>query len=80
MMSSYLQTHSLIQQKLEFNDVNNNDGLLDIQNNQLPSRVEYLIQHQHVISETTPCEKSSYFPLPKELKNPLINIQSNDNE
>ena len=41
------------------------------------------IQHQLVILEIAPCEGSRYFPLPKELRNPmngLINIQNEDNE
>ena len=29
------------------------------------------MQHQLVISEITPCEGSSYFPLPKELRDPI---------
>ena len=41
------------------------------------------ILKQRVISEITPCEESSDFPLHKELRNPkkgLINIQDEDNE
>ena len=37
-----------------------------------------MIQYQLVISEVPPCEGSSYFAFPKELRNPmkeLINIQ-----
>ena len=57
----------------------NIDELLDMQHNQLLAKVErwtykgldwtiYLIlQHQLVTSETAPCEKSSYFPLPKDV-------------
>ena len=42
-----------------------------------------MLQNEFVISEIAPCEGSSFFPLPKELKNPmkgLINIQCEDNE
>ena len=42
-----------------------------------------ILQRQLVISEMAPCERSPYFPLPKELSNPtkrLINIQNEDNE
>ena len=41
------------------------------------------MQHQLVISEIAPCGWSSYFPLPKEKRNPgkgLSNIQHEDNE
>ena len=81
-------------EKLKFNDTNT-DKLLHIQNNQLSSRVEgwtyegsdwtinSIIQHELVISEIATCEGTFYFPLPKELKNPmkgLINIQNKDNQ
>ena len=36
-----------------------------------------------MVSEISPCEKSTYFPLPQELKNPmkgLISIQNKFNE
>ena len=71
------------------------DEILDIQHKRLSSRVENwtyevsgwtiysIIQHQCVISEISPCEGSSYFPLPKEVRNPmigLINIQNEKNE
>ena len=46
--------------------------------------INLIIQHQLVISEiSAPCEGSSYFPLSKELANPinaLINIQKEDDE
>ena len=45
--------------------------------------INWILQHQIVISEITPSEGSSYFPLPKELRNPmkgLINIQNENNE
>ena len=35
----YLQTHGLIQKKIEFNDIYT-DGLLDTQHNKLSSKVE----------------------------------------
>ena len=35
----YLQTHGLIQKKIEFNDIHT-DGLLDTQYNKLSSKVE----------------------------------------
>ena len=41
------------------------------------------MQHQIFTSELAPCERISYFPLPKEHKNPmkgLINIQNENNE
>ena len=41
-----------------------------------------ILQHQFVISEIAPWEGSSYFPLPKELRNPmkgLISIQNKNN-
>ena len=81
-------------EKIEFNYINI-DELLDIQHNQFSSIVEkwmyersswtinWLIQHQLVISEIAPCEGSFYFPMPNELRNPmkgLINIQNEDNE
>ena len=71
------------------------DEILDIKHNQISSRVERwtyersgwtidsIIQHQLVISEITPCEESFYFPLPKELRNPmrgLINSKNEDSE
>ena len=80
--TKYLQTHGSIKKKSEFNDTNA-DELLDIQRNHLSSRVERwacegsgwiinsIIQHQLVISEIASCEGSSYFPLPKELRNPM---------
>ena len=40
------------------------------------------LQQQHFISEIDSCEGSSYFPLPKELRNAmtgLINIQNEGN-
>ena len=64
--------------KKEFIDTNI-DELLDIQHNQLLTKVERwiykgldwtihsILQHQLVTSETAPCEKSPYFPLPKDL-------------
>ena len=73
----------------------NIDELLDIQHSQLSSRVERwmydwsgwttesAIQYQLVISEISPREVNSYFPLSKELINSievLINNQSKDNE
>ena len=45
--------------------------------------INSILQRQVVISEIALCEGSSYFPLPKKLRNPikgLINIQSEDNE
>ena len=80
-------------EEIEFSYINI-DELIDIQNNQLSSRVERWIHEgsdwtvnsilkQRVISEITPCEESSCFPLHKELRNPmkgLINIQDEDNE
>ena len=69
--------------------------LLVIQRNQLSLRVERwtyeglgwkinsIIQHQLVISKLPTGERSSYFPLPKELRYPvkgLSNIQHEDNE
>ena len=80
-------------EKLEFNGTNI-DELLDIQHNQLSSRVErwtyersswtinLIIQYHFIISENTPYEGSSYFPLPKELRNSvkgLVDIQIEDN-
>ena len=68
---------------------------LDIQHNQLSSRVERgehegsgwtihsSLQHLIAISEIASCKGSSYFLLPQELRNPmkiLINIQNEDNE
>ena len=81
-------------EKIEFSDINI-DELLNREHIQRSSRVERLahegsgwtfhsiLQHQFVISEVTPIEESSYFLLPKELRNPLkelINIQNKDNE
>ena len=65
----------MIKKKIEFNDTNI-DELLDIQHNQLSSRVQRL-------SEIASCKGSSYFPLPKELRNPvkgLIDIENQNNE
>ena len=79
-------------EKIEFNDINI-DELLDTQHNQLSSRagrwtynrsdliINSILQYQVVISEIAPCEESSYFPSPKELRNPvkgLINTQNED--
>ena len=66
--------------EIEFDDVNI-DELLHMEHSELSSRIEMwineglswrinsIIQHQLVISKITPCEGSSYFPLPKELIN-----------
>ena len=66
--------------EIEFDDVNI-DELLHMEHSELSSRIEMwinegsswrinsIIQHQLVISEITPCEESSYFPLPKALIN-----------
>ena len=66
-----------------------------MQHKQISSRVERwayegsvwainsILQHQLAISKISPWEGRSYFPLPKELRNPmkeLINIQNEDNE
>ena len=43
--------------------------------------INSVIQHQLAISKITSCEGSFYFPLPKELRNPmkeLHNIQNDD--
>ena len=76
--------------KVEFSDLN-----IDKPHNELSSRVERwkfegsgwtinsIIQCQLVISDIASCEGSFYFPLPKELRNPmkgLINIQNEDKE
>ena len=76
--------------KVEFSDLN-----IDELHNQFSSRVERwkfegsgwtinsIIQCQLVISDIASCEGSFYFPLPKELRNPmkgLINIQNEDKE
>ena len=45
--------------------------------------INSIIQHQLIISEIASCEGSSYFALPKELRNQmkgLINTQNKDNE
>ena len=45
--------------------------------------IDSIIQHQIVILEIVPCEESSYFLLPKELRNPmkgLINIKKKNDE
>ena len=45
--------------------------------------INLIIQHQLVISEITPCEGSSYFPLPKERRNSrerVSNVQNKNNE
>ena len=69
-------------EKIEYNYINI-DELSDINHNQLSSIVGWwtckgsgwtinlIIKHQLVIPEITPCEGSSYFPLPKELRNPM---------
>ena len=71
----------------------NIDELLDIQHNQLSSKVEMwtyegsgwtinsILQHQLVVSKITRCEGSSYFPLNIQLRNPmkeLVIIQYKD--
>ena len=33
--------------------------------------INSIIQHQLVISKIDPCEESSYFQLPKKLRNPM---------
>ena len=46
-------------------------------------KINLLIQHQLVISEIAPCEGSSYFSLPNELRNPMrgvMNILNKDDE
>ena len=45
----------------------NIDELLGIQLSQINS----IIHHKLVISETATCEGDSYFPLPKEQRNPI---------
>ena len=80
--------------KIEFSNINV-DEPIDTKHNQLSSKVERwmcegpewtiisIIQHQLIISEIAPYERSSYFPLPKELRNPmkgLVNVQNEDNE
>ena len=78
----------------KFNDINT-DELLDIHHNQfhqelkggrMKNRVGLLIQYYNInllSQEIAPFEGSSYFPLPKELRNPmkgLTNIQNKNNE
>ena len=74
---------------------NTHDELLYIQHNQLSSRVERwtnkgldwtfnsITKPPFVIQDIISCEGSSYFLLPKKLRNPmkgLINIQNEDNK
>ena len=50
---------------------------------ELKSSDSLITQHQLIISAIVPYECSSYFPLPKELRNPakeLINVQNKDND
>ena len=82
MMKLSNTNYSLTNAKMKFNHANI-DELLDIQHNQLSLRVEKwkyegssriinsIIQHQIVILEIALCEKISYFPLTKELRNTM---------
>ena len=82
---SYWKTHGLIQKKYN----------LAIEIYQLSERVKRgtyegsswnthsILQRHFVISEIAPCEGSSHFPLPKELRNSkkeLINIQNGEKD
>ena len=42
--------------------------------------INSIIQYQLIFSETAPCEDSSYFPLPKELRNPMKGLINTQNE
>ena len=76
----YLQTHDVIQKKIEFIDIYIDESF-DIQQNKLSSKVERRMnkrscltittsKNQLVISKIALCKGSSYIPLPKEIKSP----------